>query len=126
MATKRMTLGKWGEDRALEYLENEGFLLRDRNWRNEHKELDLVMETPAKLHIIEVKTLREPSPIQPWEHVTPTKQRALVAAANSYIIENHIHKEVQFDIVSILVSPDGSTYDLRFIPEAFYPIYYTH
>ena len=126
MGTKRMSLGKWGEDRALEYLENEGLSLRDRNWRGHHKELDLVMETPLKLHIIEVKTLRAPSPIDPWEHVTRTKQSALIAAAGQYVAENHIHKEIQFDIVSILVAPDGVNFDLRYIPEAFFPIYFTH
>jgi len=126
MGTKRMSLGKWGEDRALEYLENEGLFLRDRNWRSSHKELDLVMETPAKLHIIEVKTLKAPSPIEPWEHVNQTKQSALVAAANHYISENHIHKEVQFDIVSILVALDGKNCEIKYIPNAFFPIYYTH
>lgn len=126
MATERMSLGKWGEDKALEYLENEGLVLRDRNWRCSHKELDLVMESPAKLHVVEVKTLRKPSPIEPWEHVDARKQSALVSAANKYIGVHHIHKEVQFDIVSILVSEDDESYDLRYIPEAFIPIYFTH
>jgi len=126
MGTNRMSLGKWGEERALEYLENEGLFLRDRNWRSGHKEIDLIMETPAKVHFVEVKTLKAPSPIEPWEHVDGRKQAALVAAANRYIAEKHIHKEVQFDIVSILVAPDGQNCDIRYIPDAFLPIYYTH
>ena len=124
MGTKRMSLGKWGEDKALEYLENQGFFLRERNWRSGHREIDLIMETPEKLHIVEVKTLRKPSPIEPWEHVTAAKRTDLAAAANHYISIFHVHKEVQFDIVSILVEENGD-YDLRFIPDAFFPILFT-
>ena len=35
-------LGKSGENAAVAYLEQKGYLIRDRNWRRGHFELDIV------------------------------------------------------------------------------------
>ena len=35
-------LGKAGEDAAAKYLEQNGYTIRDRNWRKNHLELDIV------------------------------------------------------------------------------------
>ena len=52
----RMTQGRVAENIALEWLQQEeGMELRERNWRSEHKEIDLIMESDDFLHIVEVK-----------------------------------------------------------------------
>ena len=40
--------GRWGEDRAAEYLGRKGFRLVDANWRRRFGELDLVAEDGTK------------------------------------------------------------------------------
>ena len=35
-------IGRWGEDRAAEYMEQHGWYIRHRNWQKKHHELDLV------------------------------------------------------------------------------------
>lgn len=116
----RGELGRRGEEMALEYLEGLGMRLLARNWRWSHKELDLVMESDDAVHVVEVKTLRSPSPIEPWEQVDRVKRANMVAAASRFISQKHLRKEVQFDIVSIKIY--GERADLRYIPRAFYPI----
>ncbi|HPB89165.1 MAG TPA: YraN family protein, partial [Bacteroidales bacterium] len=96
----RMTQGRMAEDIALEWLQKEGMELRERNWRSEHKEIDLIMESSDFLHIVEVKSLKSPSPIAPFQQVDRLKQRFLVRAARRYIRSRNITKEVRFDIVS--------------------------
>ncbi|NMB37434.1 MAG: YraN family protein [Bacteroidales bacterium] len=119
----RITQGRLAENIALEWLQKEGMELRERNWRSEHKEIDLIMESPDFLHIVEVKSLKAPSPIAPFEQVDWLKQRFLVRAARRYIRSRNITKEVRFDIVSIMFHQDGKI-DLEFIPAAFFPMFY--
>ena len=71
---KKGETGRRGEDLALAWLERRGFRLLDRNWRSGHKELDLVMESAARVHIVEVKTLTPPLQGQPYEKVDAVKQ----------------------------------------------------
>lgn len=117
---ERGRLGRVGEQAALEYLEGLGMRLLAHNWRCGRKELDLVMESEDAVHIVEVKTLNLPSPIEPWEQVDRKKRSNLIKAAAGFVSQRHIRKEVQFDIVSIKVFGDAQ--EIRYIPNAFYPI----
>lgn len=119
--SREISLGRRGEDLALEYLERRGLVLLERNWRWEHKEIDLIMESPRAVHFVEVKALRVPAIRQPYEAVTVEKQRNVARAAEHFIYERHIRKEAQFDVVSILF--DGDDGNVEYIPRAFFPIY---
>ena len=52
--------------------------------------------------------------------VDAAKQSHLAAAARQYIAEQHVRKEVQFDVVSVVL--EGGQAAIEYIPEAFYPI----
>ena len=119
---RTMDLGKRGEEMALSYLEGLGLRLRHRNWRCGHKEVDLIMESPGRVHIVEVKTLKAPVLIEPWEQVRAQKQKNLIAAAASYLARYRLSVEIQFDIVSIIT--DGEESRIEYIPNAFIPIIY--
>ena len=117
---KKSETGRRGEELALNWLLAHGLTLRDRNWRGGHKELDLVMESAERVHVVEVKTLTPPLQHQPFEKVDAAKQARLAAAARQYIAQRQVRKEVQFDIVSVVL--DGADPTIEYIPEAFYPI----
>ena len=121
MKSRAQSKGRYGEELALEFLLGKGLVLRERNCRVGHKELDLVMESEHHLHIVEVKSI-ERSGADPAEKVDGAKIKRLVSAAGAYVSGNRITKEVQFDIVTIVF--DGTDFDLEYIPNAFYPIYY--
>lgn len=118
---KKSETGRRGEDVALAWLQERGFRLLDRNWHAGHKELDLVMESETRVHIVEVKTLTPPILVPPFEKVDAQKQARLITAASRYIAERHVRKEVQFDVVSVILAEDRT--EVEYIPEAFYPIW---
>lgn len=109
-----------GEDLALAWLEGRGLRLLDRNWHSGHKEIDLVMESAERLHVVEVKTLTPPVLSRPFDKVDTVKQGRLVAAARRYVALHRVQKEVQFDVVSVIL--DGERTHVEYIPEAFFPI----
>ena len=56
--------GGWAEQRALRLLHSRGWRLRDRNWCCRWGELDLVLDKPGRLLVVEVKGRR--SGIDGW------------------------------------------------------------
>ena len=44
--------GLEGEDKAVNYLIREGYLILDRNWKSGHKELDIVAEKDGMLVVV--------------------------------------------------------------------------
>lgn len=114
--------GNLAEELAASWLEDHGFKIRERNYRIGHKEVDIIAESREKLHVVEVKSLTAPSLLNPSARVDLRKQTLLSSAASYYIKANGISKEVQFDIISIIVYPDRQ--DLEYLPNAFWPIYY--
>jgi Holliday junction resolvase-like predicted endonuclease len=53
--------------------------------------------------------------------VDAQKQARLISAASRYIVERHVRKEVQFDVVSVILAEDRT--EVEYIPEAFFPIW---
>ena len=93
-------LGKWGEDEAALYLEDEGYTIIDRDWRLGRRDLDILAYTPDgnTLVVVEVKTRTGEEYQQPEEAVTPGKMRNLAIAANAYVKECQVDKELRFDV----------------------------
>ena len=111
-------LGRRGEAAALEHLERGGLQLVARNWRSGHLEIDLIMEDPVGIRIVEVKTLQAGDGFDPSENVTPDKRRKLIRAAKAFYAEHPTNKEIKFDVVTVVM--DGDTVaDITYIPEAF-------
>lgn len=95
-------LGQLGENLALKHLLEKGYQLLSRNFRFKHLEVDLIMQDGNKLVFVEVKTRQTAEIGEPYLAVTRTKQKQIIKVANHYIIENDLHNESRFDIVSIV------------------------
>ena len=107
---------------ALGFLLRQGLRLRARNVQIGHKEIDLVMESADKLHIVEVKALTDYPLADPSDKVDARKRRLLASAAGQYMAQEHITKEVQFDVVSVIFR--GADFEIEYLPDAFIPVYY--
>ena len=98
--------GLEGEDKAVNYLIREGYLILDRNWKSGHKELDIVAEKDGTLVVVEVKTRKSDKDGNPEDAVSSRKIRNTVLAADAYIRFNRIDLPVRFDIISIVSNSD--------------------
>ncbi len=113
------TLGQRGEEAAMQYLRERGYLIHERNWREGHNEIDLVAEHWDTLHFVEVKTRRAGSIQSPAQAMTPAKIRALGQAMRDYLAEHRIRLNVSFDVCTVVAHPDGRM-DVELIENAFY------
>ena len=119
---KHNDLGKAGENAAAAYLEKEDYLIRHRNWRKGHFELDIVAAKDNELIVIEVKTRSNTLFAEPEDAVDLPKIRRTVRAADTYIRLFQIDTPVRFDIITV-VGNDGN-FKVEHIEEAFYPPLY--
>ena len=116
---KHNDFGKLGEELAVNYLIGKGYEILERNWRNIHKEIDIIAKDGTDLVIVEVKTRQSDEYGNPDVAVTKKKQRMLIAAANAYITRNNLDIETRFDIISIVFKDDAPV--IEHIEDAFLP-----
>ena len=108
-----------GERLASRYLEDQGIRVLHENWHYRHKEIDIVAENERYLIIVEVKTRAGGYLEAPGGMVPRKKQRFLVEAAEAYVHQFSIEKEVRFDVIIILFA--NNQHQLEHIPDAFLP-----
>ena len=116
-------LGKWGEDEAALYLEDEGYVIIDRDWKIGKRDLDILALSPdgKTLAVVEVKTRSGDEYQQPEEAVDGRKMRNLAIAANAYVKEHQVDKELRFDIISV-VGVGHQVEHLEHLKHAFNPM----
>lgn len=112
-------LGKAGEDAAVAYLQRNGYLIRHRNWRKGHFELDIVAAKDNELIVVEVKTRSNTDFTQPEDAVNVSKIKRTVRAADTYIRMFQIDNPVRFDIITAVGNKDN--FKIEHIKEAFLP-----
>lgn len=109
---KHNDFGKWGEQKAADYLLQKGYVILERNWRLGHKELDIICLSGELLVIVEVKTRHIPEE-RPAELLDFNKRKNLRRAADVYIRSKGIKREVRFDLILVT----GENGELEHIPE---------
>src|SRR6267378_6105271 len=92
--------GKIGEEMALCFLRENGYDIREVNWRYKRDEIDIIAKHEGMLVVVEGKTIRSDVFGEPEDKVTRKKQRNIVRAADVYVKDRNIDLEVRFDVVS--------------------------
>lgn len=113
-------LGDWGEQQAKEYLIDNGFNVLAENWRFRHGEIDLIARKGNFIHFVEVKTRKSNTFGQPEEAVSLAKQKKLAETATAFLFAVNGSPECQFDIISIVGTPN-TKFNLEYFPDAFFP-----
>jgi putative endonuclease len=113
------SLGKTGEDAAVEYLIGQGYQILHRNWRKGSYELDVVACTAEELVVVEVKTRSCNFYSDPEDAVTNRKISHIISATDLYIKLFNIDLPVRFDIIAII--GHAPTFEIDHIEDAFYP-----
>lgn len=110
--------GKWGEDKACEYLQERGYEVLIRNWRFEKAEIDIIATKNGVVVFVEVKTRSTIDFGLPQDFVKTTKIKNLAKAAHQYVLENDIDQKLQFDIIAIC--KEGQKISIEHLEDAFY------
>lgn len=102
MSVERQSLGRWGEERACDFLRRGGFEVVERNFRTPLGEIDLIARRGGILAFVEVKTRRSAAFGAPQEAVTPRKQRQIIRAAQWYLARVRCRNlQPRFDVVAV-------------------------
>lgn len=110
MATRRMTIGRLGEDIATAFLERRGAVIVDRNVRVGRGEIDLLVDLDGQRVAVEVKSGRSPA-ARPDENFDAAK-------------EGHVRRAAQrltppvwrIDLVTVVFNETGAI--VRWLPDA--------
>ena len=119
MKTEKQLQGLYGEDLATSLLLKKGYKILERNWRCGHLEVDIIAENDDYLVIVEVKTRKSAIFGTPEVFVDMQKQRHLIRAAMYYARFKNVTKEIRFDIISVINSPELQ--EVNHIENAFKP-----
>ena len=119
MNKNNIQTGKQGEQLAATYLLNMGYTLLDLNWRHHHWELDIIAALGSTLHFVEVKTRTSLLFGHPEQHISVKKMRHLKNAACHYHYLHPNYKNIQFDVISIMIEP-GNEPEIYFIEDVYF------
>jgi putative endonuclease len=119
MSPDRKALGRAGEDAACAFLESDGFVLIERNWRTRAGELDIIARGDGVTVFAEVKSRTSNAFGEPEESVTPLKARRIRALAGEYLSQSEVHGPVRFDVIAVMMDPSGTITEIRHTPDAF-------
>ena len=111
-------LGKKGEQLAIDYLVKKGYVIRDKNWRFQKAEVDIIAQKKDILAVVEVKTRSTIEFGNPQDFVNPNKIKLLVSAIDEYVISKELDVEVRFDIIAIV--SENNNFIIEHLEDAFY------
>lgn len=113
--------GNIGEEKARQYLENQGYIILEKNFRvGRIGEVDIIAQDIDSLCFIEVKTRSNNSFGTPAEAVSRQKQSTIKTIAQIYMQRHDFFdKPVRFDIVEIIMDRKGIVNEVNLIKSAF-------
>jgi len=125
ISVDKKTLGKKGEQIAVNFLKTKGYFIQETNYRFGHGEIDIIAKDKNYICFIEVKTLLKKEHFHPLYAITESKKKQLSKLALLYIKKFNLHnKNARFDVVSVIFDSDKS-YKVDVIKNAF-DLYYLY
>jgi putative endonuclease len=103
--TERRKKGDAGEEVACKYVENKGYIVKERNYWKPWGEVDIVAQKGNILKFIEVKTVTRENPdlishekMRPEENFHEAKLRRLHRAIQTYLLQKKVPESVLWEI----------------------------
>ncbi len=96
-------LGRVGENKAVEFLKEQGYKILDKNYKTRVGEIDIVCEADGEIVFVEVKTRSNDRYGSPSLAVDYQKQRKYFLVATSYLLKKFgtEDKNCRFDVIEI-------------------------
>ena len=115
MPNSNIQKGKEGENRAENYLKEQGYGILYRNWRTRRGEIDIIAEKDGTLVFAEVKTLPA-STLETVERVLGgIKQKKIIETAKCFLLENRQYSNsyIRFDVLIVDVPFYSPVYHIK-------------
>jgi putative endonuclease len=108
--SKNQQIGLSGELIAINYLENRGFSIIERNYTKKIGEIDIIAQKTGNLHFIEVKTIvKYGDYYNPFENITQFKLKKLSRTILWYLAEKKVSREILWFIDAIAIEVNRET-----------------
>lgn len=115
---EKREVGKKGEELALLFLKEKGYLILEENFRSPFGEIDIIAMDRRSYVFIEVKMRKSQQFGSPLESVTAKKQQRIIRTALFYLKKKGLRDvPIRFDVVSI--EEDGKNHHIRLLKNAF-------
>ena len=101
-------IGGRGEDIAMQWLREQGYLIVERNWRIGHYEIDIIAQHYDTIHFVEVKTRNVGGWQSAYDSIDDMKIRSLRRGAMAFCAIRGINLNLQFDLIAVNVDNLGN------------------
>lgn len=103
MGINRRAIGKKYEEMAHALLEEQGYLILEKNYNNQYGEIDIIAQEQETLVFVEVKYRSSGSYGDALEAVDRRKQKRICQSALYYCAKKHRNLEIpcRFDVIAI-------------------------
>lgn len=95
------SIGNRGEDIASVYLEQQGFMVLDRNWKTRWCEIDIIASKQECIYFVEVKYRSSSVQGDGHEYVTAKKQQQMSFAASVWVQKHDYEGDFQLLVASV-------------------------
>jgi putative endonuclease len=95
--------GNEAESLAAKYLQEQGYIIVQRNFYSRFGEIDIIASRDAVLHFVEVKSGEDYE--LAIQNITPVKLSRIIKTANVYMKKNAFEGDFMLD--AIIVTPHG-------------------
>ena len=99
---EHLMLGCWGEETAADYLSRKGYIILERDWHSNHRDIDIIAREDDCIVFVEVKTRRNREYTDPLQAVNYQKRKNLSRAINHYLHYRRFYNPWRFDVISIV------------------------
>lgn len=99
---RHIQLGMQGEELAVAYLREKGYVILERDWHSNHRDIDIIAQDKDCLVFIEVKARQNRMFAEPESAVNHQKLKNLRLAINHYIKYRQIDSPWRFDVITIV------------------------
>lgn len=110
--------GEYCEQIAADYFLKEGYVIRERNWKHNKLEIDLILEKDRTIIFVEVKA-RLGNNQDPVDAVDLKKRKRTINAADNYLRRLTLLYQYRFDIFA--VTGNKENYRWIHLADAFLP-----
>ena|SRR5690606_24330688 len=119
--TNKQKVGQKGEDLACQFLKENGYKIIGRNYRQKWGEIDIISRKGEKLYFFEVKTVtikenlvnHETDTYLPEDNVHQKKLDRLFRTIETYLSQNKVREQVEWQLDILAVYLDGMGYLLK-------------